>query len=173
MKQKYLTELTKRYLKRKSSWDFLDTGKQGLGRCRLPKEEMKWERMGKDARKCVFKRARMRERKVSPEEGREESMEDVEHKNEKATRARNRTPEQEMCNRKKLKYNLVKTRKKKERERNGKSGRARKSERSSEEVVVLAEQKTRNERRSEVKRTWHELREEDEPHREGSKIGTR
>lgn len=55
-----------------------------------------------------------RERKVSPEGGREESMEDVEHKNEKATRALiDRTPEQEMCNRKKLKYNLVKTRKKK------------------------------------------------------------
>ena len=59
VKQKYLTELTKRYLKRKSSWDFLDTGKQGRERCRLPKEEMKWERMGKDARKCVFKRGRM------------------------------------------------------------------------------------------------------------------
>ena len=100
-------------------------------------------------------------------------MESVEHKNEKATRARNRTSKQEMCNRKKLKYNLVKTRKKKERKRNGKSGRARKSERSSEKVVVLAEQKTRNECRSGVKRTWHELREEDEPHREGSKIGTR
>lgn len=114
-----------------------------------------------------------RERKVSPEEGREENMESVEHKNEKATRARNRTSKQEMCNRKKLKYNLVKTRKKKERKRNGKSGRARKSERSSEKVVVLAEQKTRNECRSGVKRTWHELREEDEPYREGSKIGTR